>query len=115
MNVKINVTHAFKRQAKPLLKKYVSLAQELQALEQELLNNPKTGTLVRENIYKIRLAVSSKGKGKSGGLRVITYLEIDVEIEEEKYTIVNLIAIYDKSEVADLPDSYIGQLIDDLE
>lgn len=87
----------------------------MQALEQDLLNNPKLGILIRENVYKIRLAVSSKGKGKSGGLRVITYLEIDIEIEEEKYTIVNLIAIYDKSGVANLPGSYIGQLIDDLE
>ncbi len=72
MNCKIIFIDDFKRDAKKLLKKFISLKDELFALETQLLENPRMGTLIHQNIYKIRLAVKSKGKGKSGGLRVIS-------------------------------------------
>jgi len=75
MKVIVRVTKSFKRQAKPLLKKYSSLHNELSVLGSNLLENPKTGTSIGLNSYKIRLSVKSKGKGKSGGLRVISHLE----------------------------------------
>jgi mRNA-degrading endonuclease RelE of RelBE toxin-antitoxin system len=68
MNCRIIVVDDFKRDAKKLLKKYLSLKDELAALQEQLLQNPRMGTLIHENVYKIRLAVKSKGKGKSGGL-----------------------------------------------
>jgi len=40
-----------------------------------LEENPQLGTLITENVYKVRLASKSKGKGKSGGFRIINYLE----------------------------------------
>lgn len=62
MNVSINITKGFKRQAKPLLKKYVSLKAELLELQVNLSENPTMGMQTGEDIYKIRLKVKSKGK-----------------------------------------------------
>ncbi len=56
-----------------------------------LEKKPHIGTLLANNCYKIRLAIKSKGKGKSGGARIITYLQI---IDKEIF----LLTIYDKSE-----------------
>ena len=77
MKVEVRVAKSFIRLAKPLLKKYSSLESELVALEKELIENPKLGTSLGQDSYKIRLAVKSKGRGKSGGLRVITHLETE--------------------------------------
>ena len=70
MNVNVVSTSNFERKAKKLIKKYRSLKGELAELE----SDPRKGTHMRENVYKIRLAVKSKGKSKSGGMRVIRYL-----------------------------------------
>lgn len=64
MNVKVNVSTTFKKQAKKLLKKYISLDNELRQLEQKLKINPELGTLIGHGLYKIRLAVKKQRKGK---------------------------------------------------
>lgn len=117
MKVIVRVAANFKKEAKPLLKKYKSLAADLGELERELLSNPHLGVSLGNNAYKIRLKISSKGKGKSGGARVITYIETDViarfEVSEEE-TIVNLISIYDKSEMENITDRELKSLIANL-
>lgn len=119
MKVEVRTTKGFRRQAKPLLKKYSSLKGELFQLQDVLRAMPTTGVGIMPNVYKIRLAVKSKGKGKSGGLRVITFLETVViaEFEEASGTLVfvNLIAIYDKSEVENIADAEIKKYIKDME
>ena len=67
MKAEVRITRSFKKAVKPLLKKYSSLLGELAKLETELLANPKIGTPLGSNVYKIRLKIKSKGKGKSGG------------------------------------------------
>jgi hypothetical protein len=69
-----------------------------------LIDNPLQGTPVGHHCYKIRLAISSKGKGKSGGARVITHIHISA-------TTVYLIAIYDKSEQDSISNKDILKLI----
>ena len=81
MKCNILATNSFSRVAKKLFKKYVSLKIELKELESQLIKNPRLGIKIHENIYKIRIAVKSKGKGKSGGLSVITFL---TEIKNEQ-------------------------------
>lgn len=110
MKYEVITTENFIKEAKPLLKKYSSLKNELLELQQELLENPKMGTLITENVYKIRLAIKSKGKGKSGGARVITYLELDLKIEEET-TNIFLLTIYDKSDMENISKNEIDDLI----
>jgi mRNA-degrading endonuclease RelE of RelBE toxin-antitoxin system len=64
MKCKIVAIEDFNRDAKKLGKKYLSLKNDLKELENQLLENPRMGILIRENTYKIRLAVKSKGKAK---------------------------------------------------
>ena len=91
MSYKISSIPLFDKQTKRLAKKYPSLKNDLAELIERLANDPEQGTALGNNFYKIRLAIASKGKGKSGGARVITYLKI---IE----TTVYLASIYDKSD-----------------
>jgi mRNA-degrading endonuclease RelE of RelBE toxin-antitoxin system len=67
----------FLKELKSLSKKYPSLKNDLKNLESTLSINPKLGTPIGKNCYKIRLAITSKGKGKSGGARIITHLVSD--------------------------------------
>jgi mRNA-degrading endonuclease RelE of RelBE toxin-antitoxin system len=114
VKVTVRITKGFKTAAKPLLKKYPSLSKDLLALETELISNPKLGTPLGNNSYKIRLKISSKGKGKSGGARVISLVETtligEVNINDEDVT-VNLITIYDKADTATINDKELRELI----
>jgi len=91
MNYRIKITTNFEKEAKPLLKKYPSFKSDIGKLIDELESNPTIGTPLGHNLFKIRIAISSKGRGKSGGARVITYVI-------SKNEVVNLISIYDKAE-----------------
>ena len=114
MKVTVRVALSFKRQAKPLLKKYPSLIKELSLLESELKGNPRIGIPLGNNTFKIRLAAKTKNKGKSGGLRIISHLETEIlgyaEINGENITVI-LISIYDKSEVASISDKELKEFI----
>ena len=107
MKNEIKPTKFFKRQCKKLEKKYRSLPNEIDELEKILLKQPKTGTLLGNNAYKIRLASKDKNKGKSGGFRVITYLITKVENIYE----INLMAIYDKGDTETIRTDEINKLI----
>jgi mRNA-degrading endonuclease RelE of RelBE toxin-antitoxin system len=76
MNYKIETTNNFIKEIKPLAKKYRSLKIDLLALNESLRQNPAQGVSLGQGCYKIRLQISSKGKGKSGGARVITCVKI---------------------------------------
>lgn len=103
----VRAARSFERDAKPLLKKYPSLRQELERLGKELQENPTLGTPLGHECYKIRLAMKSKGKGKSGGARIITYL-----ITRNKEVI--LLAIYDKQVKDNISANELKELLDDL-
>lgn len=104
----VRVARSFERDAKPLLKKYASLKSELAELGRQLAENPTLGVSLGHNCYKIRLSIKSKGKGKSGGARIITYVVID-----DKEVI--LLTIFDKQVKADLPASELKALLESLE
>lgn len=117
MKVIVNVTSNFKKEAKPLLKRHRSLKDDLADLEKKLYINPTLGTHLGNNAYKIRIKISSKGKGQSGGARIITYLETDLIVNLEttlSQTTVNLISIYDKSETEAITDKELKRLIANL-
>ncbi len=113
MSSKVVVTPNFQREAKKLKKKYHTLKKELNELVESLEKDPLQGTLISENVYKIRLSIKSKGKGKSGGARIITYLHI--EETEDNEQVVYLISIYDKSDYENISDNFIQQMIDEIE
>lgn len=104
MNYSIELTANFKKEAKRLSKKYPSFKSELSELINQLEVNPTLGTPLGNDIYKIRLAIASKNKGKSGGARVLTFVKIT-------QTTVLLFSVYSKSEVDNLSDKSIKELI----
>lgn len=100
MSYNILSTSFFERELKALAKKHRSLKNDLATLIEQLEQNPTTGTELGNNCYKIRLAIASKGKGKSGGARIITHVHVSAQN-------VYLIAIYDKSEMDNIDDKEI--------
>ena len=115
MKVTVRITNNFKSELKPLLKRYHSLPNDLLKLEAELTENPRLGTSLGKDAFKIRLKITSKGKGKSGGARVITLVESAVigitEQTSPQEITVNLLSIYDKSEMANITDKELKDLL----
>lgn len=98
-------TPEFEKELKFLAKRHASLKNDLQALLDLLKENPNQGTSLGNSTYKIRLAITSKGRGKSGGGRVITHVFVQAEF-------VLLLSIYDKSNQATITDAEIRKRID---
>ena len=107
MKPKILPLPTFMRETKRLLKRYRSLWKDLEALQEELLANPALGTDLGRGLRKVRMRISSKGKGKSGGARVITFTVI-ASVDE---TTINLLYIYDKSERENISPKEIDTLL----
>lgn len=110
MEVTINTGSEFKRQFKRLMKKYYSLLHDFDVWKQELKNNPLAGDDLGAGVRKIRMAINSKGKGKSGGARILT-LNILLDAETMDIT---LLTIYDKGEISNVNDDYIKFLVENL-
>ena len=107
MLYRVELSDNFKKEAKRLIKKYRSLKAEIADLVTELERNPTKGTSLGNDIYKIRLAIASKGKGKSGGARVMTFVKV---METE----VLLFSIYNKGEKDSISDKEIQELIKNI-
>ena len=104
MNYKIEIADRFEKEIKKLLKKFPSLKGEYASLIATLKQNPFIGTPIGHDCYKIRLAIASKGRGKSGGARVITHVFVTE-------TTVYLLSIYDKSEQENISDKDLLSLV----
>ena len=111
MNIEIITSQNFRKEAKKLLKKYPSLKEELEELQKQLLQNPTIGTALGHDCYKIRVAIKSKGKGKSGGARVITHLVVSIVPTTTCRQRIYLLSIYDKSEFESITDKELKKLI----
>ena len=103
MNFKVRTISSFEREFKRLFKKYPSLKSDLLVLISELELNPFQGMSLGKDFYKVRLSISSKGKGKSAGARIITCIKVAKGI-------VYLASIYDKSAKASITDSELKYL-----
>jgi hypothetical protein len=103
MSYNVSTIPLFDKQAKRLAKKYPSLKNDLAGLVRKLTDEPGQGTPLGNNFYKVRLAIASKGKGKSGGARVITYVKV-------MRNTVYLTSIFDKSEKSTISDKQLEQI-----
>ncbi len=104
MNFNVSTIPNFEREIKSLVKKFPSLKKEYENLIDILEKNPFEGRRLFGGCYKIRLAIASKGKGKSGGARIITHVKV---VKQTVY----LLSIYDKSEQEDISDDVLKALI----
>ncbi|WP_026966719.1 type II toxin-antitoxin system RelE/ParE family toxin [Algoriphagus terrigena] len=107
MSYKVLSTATFQKDTKRLLKKYPSLKSDLLLLVQSLETQPIQGIPLGNNLYKIRLSISSTGKGKSGGARVISLVKV---IREEVF----LVTIYTKSERSSISKDDLERMLSDL-
>jgi mRNA-degrading endonuclease RelE of RelBE toxin-antitoxin system len=107
MSFKIIPTPAFERELKKLSKRHSSIKSDLSLLILSLKDGSDFGKPLGNNCFKIRMSISSKNNGKSGGARVITYVKIVDEV-------IYLVSIYDKSEADTITDAELLMRIRDL-
>src|SRR6185295_3213451 len=100
MSYEVKTISDFENQAKRLIKKIPSLKKEIHEVIQSLKEDPRQGDSFGNSCYKVRIKIASKGKGKSGGARLITHVLV-------QQTTVYLLSIYDKSEHESMSEKHI--------
>ncbi|MCR5038208.1 MAG: addiction module toxin RelE [Bacteroidales bacterium] len=108
MKYEIKTIPPFDKELKALKKKYALIKDDLESLKRELEENPEAGTKIAEDIYKVRMAIKSKGKRKSGGARVV-YLNLFAQRTDSNEIV--LLSIYDKSEHGNITDKQIRDVL----
>ena len=109
-NITVSVSDDFAKEAKRLAKKYPSFKQDYKDFLESIKNNPLQGDEITKNIRKIRMAIKAKGKGKSGGARVITF-NILTDIENGH---VVFLLLYDKEDASTVKVNVVKQLVRDM-
>ena|SRR5580698_3040444 len=107
MSFKIIPAPVFEKELKKISAKYPSFKSDFRDFLDSIANDPTQGISLGNNCYKIRLAITGKGRGKSGGARIITHIKI---IRAEIF----LISIYDKSSRENISIAEINERIKDL-
>lgn len=97
MSYRVSTIPLVDKQAKRLAKKFPSLKKDLARLIEILIDEPFNGTSLGNNFFKIRLAIESKGRGKSGGARLVTYIKVASNT-------VYLVSIFDTTEKSTITD-----------
>ncbi len=105
MSCKIYTFPSFDKELKRLNKRYKSLKSDISELMKELKDNPTLGADLGGGLRKVRLAINSKGVGKSGGARIITLVLSEVEDG------LGLLYIYDKSERSTIKGKELKELL----
>jgi hypothetical protein len=108
MKIEIELSESFEKDFKRLKKRYRSLSSDLRVLKNDLYKNPYLGVDLGNGVYKIRIAIKSKGRGKSGSGRIVAHHTIFMEVSEH---LITLLTIYDKSEKDNITDMEIIKLL----
>lgn len=108
MKVEIFTHPEFEKQFKRYRKKYHSLVNDYANFLEDIKANPFQGADLGKCVHKVRMGIASKGGGKSGGMRIITYLVS--QIDEDNIDI-TLLYIYDKNEMENISDKFISYLL----
>lgn len=111
MRIRFNYLSEFERRAKALAKKYKSFIDDYNVFLDDLEEHPFQGISLGNGVYKTRMKITSKGKGKSGGARVLTY---NVSESVDGSLTVTLMTIFDKGEMENVSDSYIKSLVKEI-
>lgn len=106
--VKVEVSPTFKRNIKTLGKKYRSIRQDIEPVIKQLQNGELPGDKIPSigySVFKLRVKNSSVTKEKSGGYKLIYY------VQTEKAII--LLTIYTKSERVNIAADDIKKIIEE--
>jgi mRNA-degrading endonuclease RelE of RelBE toxin-antitoxin system len=109
-STQILLTPRFQQDLRKLAKRYRSIRQDLTPLIEQLQQGETPGDRISGNKYqvvKVRLKNSNIQKGKSAGYRVIYYLKTQ--------TAITLVTIYSKSDLTDIPNKVIEEIIQTFE
>ncbi len=104
----VKISEDFRTAYKRLKKRHKSLQTDFERLLSSLLQNPMQGVELDGGVRKIRLAITSKGHGKSGGARVIIRVRI---VADE----LQLLYIYDKADYENVSDAFLRDLMKRME
>jgi len=110
MPATVNLLHKFRRRLKRLKRKYPAVTQEVSKLVTELENDQRPGDKlagVGYDLYKVRLPNPSAQRGKSGGFRVVYYVQF--------VDLVHLVTIYSKSEESDISAQAVQGILAEIE
>ena len=110
MSFEVKTTSDFDRSAKSLVKRYRSFKSDLRDLIVSLEENPEQGIELSPGIRKLRMAITSKGRGKAGGARVITFTIVVSENTGRVY----LMDLYDKADYSTVDVRTIQKRLKDL-
>lgn len=110
MSFKIIPTPGFERDFKVLAKRHRSLKRDIACFAESLAADPFQGVELCPGVRKVRMAISSKGRGKSGGARIITYTVVLSENNGRVY----LLAIYDKSDYSTVDVAVVQAMVESL-
>lgn len=110
MSYVIESSDYFDKEAKRLKKRYRSFGQDFINFIEEIEKDPLQGTELSSGIRKIRMAITSKGGGKSGGARIITASAIIAEHEGR----IGFLFIYDKSDASNVKMNVIKQIAKEM-
>ena len=92
-------------EAKKLVKKYPNIKSDFDELQKQLKKDPITGNdSLGKDCYKVRMAISDKNTGESGGARII----IQVKIIDKK---VYVLSVYDKGDKETISDKAIDKIL----
>jgi mRNA-degrading endonuclease RelE of RelBE toxin-antitoxin system len=105
MNFEVELSPNFTKELKRLVKKYPSLKSEIKEIVNQLQENPTQGIHLGNDVYKIRFSIASKGRGKSGGGRIISLVKVIDNM-------VVLLTIYDKGDIDTIKDHHIQILME---
>lgn len=108
--VNISFSPDFTKEFKRLKKKYPSLPADLKVLLEKLMVEPDFGTDLGGGLRKIRMSITSKGRGKSSGARVISFHFVVALPEGDESSNLALIIIYDKAEVGNIPVAVLKKM-----
>ena len=102
--MKVRISEDFRVAYKRLKKRHKSLEYDFESLLASLLQNPMQGVELEGGARKVRLAITSKGRGKSGGARVIIRVRI---VADE----LQLLYIYDKADFENVSDAFLRDIM----
>lgn len=102
--MRVKISEDFKTAFKRLKKRHKSLQDDFERLLASLIMNPEQGVELIDGVRKIHLAITSKGRGKSGGARVIIRARI---VDDE----LQLLYIYDKSDYENITDAFLRDIL----
>ncbi len=111
MTYDIIPTREFEEALKALAKRNKAMKEDIACFIASLRENPMQGDELCPGIRKIRLAIKSKGRGKSGGARVITYTVLVTEETGQVF----LLDIYDKSDYSTVDVAVLQKIVNEIE